>query len=229
MGQEPKASLSCWGCTRILTGPNLLEVYWGTGRLFSSLWSCFILCFHSGGLLASSHCLHQRGGSRGWGEWLRKIPVMSVRWVYVLYARSERVQSKGSLSSRFYFWLWLSEDQRMLKVTESGIWVPEMRWANWGWNAGSAIIWAFGRQSLSFFSNNVDKVPIQKVAGKALLFQLYWDIIDISHCISLRCTMWWFMQLYTVKWLPQWDWLTYPSPHIVTICLCEVRTLKIFS
>lgn len=31
--------------------------------------------------------------------------------------------------------------------------------------------------------------------------QFYWGVIDMQHCISLRCPAWWLT--YVVKWLPQ--------------------------
>ena len=30
------------------------------------------------------------------------------------------------------------------------------------------------------------------VSCKSFFFQFYWEIIDIYHCISFRCTAWWF-------------------------------------
>lgn len=81
-GYRNTSQLLQWSCARIPTGPNLLEVYLSTGRLFSSPWNCFILRFHSGGLLASSHHLCQQLGNRKWGRQLRKIPVLSITSFY---------------------------------------------------------------------------------------------------------------------------------------------------
>lgn len=58
---------------------------------------------------------------------------------------------------------------------------------NVGWNADqSQDIWAQFLAPLYF-----------------LPLQLYWDVIDIEHCVSLRCTTRWFIHIYIVKWWPQ--------------------------
>ena len=59
--------------------------------------------------------------------------------------------------------------------------------------------------------------------------QLYWDIINIWHYVSLRCA-----SSDYVLYILQNDYhnkvLTHLSPQIVTaICVCVVRTLKIYS
>lgn len=71
----------------------------GYSELFSFFQCCFILCFHSGGVLASAHLHQQLEGGSGWGRQLRKIPVTSVRSVYGLYAGSLKLRGQSSTQS----------------------------------------------------------------------------------------------------------------------------------
>ena len=55
-----------------------------------------------------------------------------------------------------------------------------------------------------------------------LLFpQLYWNVIDVKHCVSFRCVMCWYnviqYHIDTAMWSLPWHELIPPSCHIIAI------------
>lgn len=74
------------GSASIPTGSNMLEVYFGTGKLFSSLWSCFILCFHTVSVPHPTMCVNNWGWQgveetiEGDSSYVRKISLCALCW-----------------------------------------------------------------------------------------------------------------------------------------------------
>ena len=84
-------------------------------------------------------------------------------------------------------------------------------------------------KNLSCQLSSAEAKPANVLAFCFLFFpQLYWDIIDIWHCVSLRCTRCWsdiltYCKMITALELANTSITSYNYPHFVG------RTLKIYS
>ena len=87
------------------------------------------------------------------------------------------------------------------------------------WGEESHLIFMCSQQKA------VQTIPLNY---SVFLFQFYWDVINTQHCVSCRCATWWCdsgmksEMITTIK-------LAIQTSPCITICVCVVRTFKIYS
>ena len=60
------------------------------------------------------------------------------------------------------------------------------------------------------------------------IFQLYWYIIDILHCVNLRHKAWWFSMCIHCEIIIKTRLVTTSITSHSHLCVCVVRTFKIY-